>query len=89
MAKSKVEFNPAEHGKDLKIAIRQASDAKIQIEASNDTIREIRKNAQENLGIDATTFNKMLTIYHKDAREKFENDSAETLEVYDAVFTNN
>lgn len=87
MAKVKVEFNPSIHGDQLEHCIRQCSDHKAIIEGANEAIREIRKAAIEELGIEGKLFNQMLTIYHKDQREKFESDSDDVLETYDAIFT--
>ena len=88
MAKSTVEYNPSVHGDQLKHCIKQCSDHKAIIEGANEAIREIRKTAQEELGVDGKTFNQVLKMYHKDEREKFENENDEVLEAYDAIFTN-
>lgn len=87
MSKEKVEFNVAAHGEQLEHCIKQCSDHKAIIEGANDAMREIKKSAAENLGVDSKTFNKLLTIYHKDQREKFETESDEVIETYDAIFT--
>lgn len=87
MAKEKVEFNAAIHGEQLAHCIKQCSDHRAIIEGANEAIRELRKAAHENLGVDGKTFGKMLNMYHKDQREKFENESEEVLEKYDAIFT--
>lgn len=89
MAKTKVEYNAAIHGDQLKHCIKQCSDHRAIIEGANEAIREIRKNAQDELGIDGKTFNQVLRMYHKNEREKFENENDDVLEAYDAIFTNN
>lgn len=86
MSKTKVEFNAAVHGADLEKFIKEASNHKVIIEGANDAIREIRKRADDELGVSGKDFNQMLRIYHKDEREKTEEETSELLEMYDAIF---
>ncbi|AFL47676.1 transcriptional regulator [Acinetobacter phage ZZ1] len=88
MAKTKVEYNQAAHGDMIKSMIKECSNHKAIIEGANDAIKEIRKRAQDEFGFEPKQFNKLLSMYHKDSREAFENESEETLEAYDALFTN-
>lgn len=84
--KQQVEFNEAVHGDRLKDLIKNASDIKTEIEAGNDALRDTRKLAKEELGVDGKMFNALLRIYHKDQREKFESENEQVVDVYDAVF---
>ncbi len=86
MAKSNVEFNVQLHGDQLEHSVKECSDHLAIITGAQEAIREIRKAAHEELGVDGKEFNKILQIYHKDQREKFENESEEILEKYDAIF---
>ncbi|EQA7786874.1 hypothetical protein ACX818_001468 [Acinetobacter baumannii] len=86
MAKEKVEFNKALHGEQLEHCIKQCSDHKAIIEGANRAIAEIRKTAQDELGVTGKEFNQMLRIFHKDERDKLETENEELLEKYDAVF---
>lgn len=87
MAKETVEFDPTVHGDQLQKYIKQCSDHKLIIESANEAIREVRKMAQEELGVKGKEFNFLLRIYHNDQREKFEDENSELLEKYDAVFS--
>lgn len=87
MAKNKVEFDVKIHGEQLHDFIKQSSDHKAIAESAVDAIKEIRKRAQEELGVKPKDFNDMFKLYHKDQREEFENKSEEIIELYDAIFT--
>lgn len=86
MAKEKVEFNPAVHGDQLEHCIKECSDHMAIIEGARTAINEIKKHAREELGVDGKDFNRMLSIFHKDQREKFENENSDLLVMYDAIF---
>lgn len=86
MAKEKVEFNPQLHGDQLEHCIKTCSDHMAIIEGAREAINELKKHSRDELGVDGKDFNRMLTIYHKDQREKFENENSDLLGMYDAVF---
>lgn len=86
MAKSKVEFNPALHKEKLYNVVKEASNAKLQIESFNTVIKDQREFARDELGVSPQLFNQLLRIYHNDQRDKFEETSQDVLDVYDSVF---
>lgn len=86
MSKQKVEYNARVHGDALKSLIRQASDHKAIMESGATAISELKKQAKNDLGVDPKKFNALFKIYHKDEREKFEDDSEELIGEYDALF---
>ena len=84
--KEPVVYDKAIHGERLEYCIKQCSDHKAIIEAANDAIREIKKVAKDELGVDSKKFMPMLAIYHNDKRDDFEDTKEEILEMYDELF---
>lgn len=62
-------------------AIVEASNARTQIDAQRDHIRDIAKNIKEKVGIKPRVFNKLVTAYHKQNYHEVTqtNDEFETL----------
>lgn len=85
--KEAVEFNQDVHGEELAKLIKEASDNKLKISGYNELIKDIRTRAKEELGVDGKMFNRLLALYHKDARDQFEAENEEVVELYDTVFT--
>lgn len=83
--KESVTFNPSTHGKRLEGLLKEASNAKFQIESLNTIIKD-QRDAAKDIGIPAKHFNQLLKIYHKDQRDDFEDTNMEILDVYDSVF---
>lgn len=89
MAKEKkepVEFDEAVHGADLKKLIVEAADHKLKISGFQVLIKDIRERAKDELGVDGKMFNRLLTLYFKSARDEFEAETEEAIELYDTVF---
>lgn len=86
MSKEKVEFDKNVHGNTLKTLIEEASDDLLTIEGYRDHIKELRDRAKEELGVEGKMFNNLLRIHHKRARESFESEKDEVVELYDACF---
>ena len=86
MAKEKVEFDEAVHGEELATLIKEASDQKTIQEAYGDKIKEIKKRAKEELGVDGKMWGILFKLYHQQQREQFEEERDEAVELYDRVF---
>lgn len=84
--KQKVEFNVDVHGEQLEAMFKEASGLKTQVESANAAIADIRKAAKDELGLKPAQFNKLFRVHHSGTREKFEDESNETMELYDAIF---
>lgn len=87
MAKEKVIFNQALHGDRLNYCIKQCSDHKAIVEGANEAVKELKRVAKDELGVEPKQFSELLKMYHKSNRDDFENQSEEILEMYDAIFT--
>lgn len=85
--KEKVIFNEAVHGERLEYCIKQCSDHKAIIEGANEAIKELKRVAKDELGVQPKDFSDLLKLYHKSNRDEFENKSEELLGIYDAIFT--
>lgn len=89
MAKAKkeaVEYtNTPESREKLVYCVKEVSGLLAQQASIREAIKDIKKSVKENLGITPQKFNKMVRIYHDDAREKVEDDLTEVLDLYDAV----
>lgn len=88
MAKEKiaVEFDETVHADDLKKLIKEASDHLLQAESFRTKMKDARDTAKVELGVDGKLFNQLLKIYHKDAREVYEAEKDEVVELYDSIF---
>lgn len=84
--KTKVEFDEAVHGNTLAQLIKEASDQKTIQEAYGDKIKDIKQRAKEELGVDGKMWTTLFNMYHKQSREKFEEERDEAVELYDRVF---
>lgn len=82
----KVEYNPALHADSLKHSIKECSDHLAIIEGARTAMKEIKKHCKEELGVEPKLFQAMLNLYHQDARDKFEDEKEDILEIYDAIF---
>lgn len=83
---AKVEFDSAIHGDRLAALIRDASDQKTIQEAYGDKIKEIKKVAKDELGVDSKMWTNLFNMYHKSTRERFETERDEAVELYDELF---
>ncbi|ASD52115.1 transcriptional regulator [Pseudomonas phage PspYZU05] len=87
MAKrEKVEFNADVHGEELARIIKDCSDNKLKAEGYMTLVSEAKSRAKEELGVSTKQFNMLLSMYHSDTRERFENEKDELVEIYDTVF---
>lgn len=84
--KVKVEFDPKIHGSQVEHLIRQCSDHKCIAESANEAFKDLKKQAKDEFGVDSKLFGQLFKIYHKDQREKFEDESEEVISVYDSIF---
>lgn len=82
----KVVFDEAVHGNTLAQLIKEASDQKTIQEAYGDKIKEIKKRAKEELGVDGKMWGILFKLYHQQQREQFEEERDEAVELYDRVF---
>lgn len=82
----KVVFNESTHGNTLAQLIKEASDQKTIQEAYGDKIKEIKKRAKEELGVDGKMWGILFKLYHQQQREQFEEERDEAVELYDRVF---
>lgn len=82
----KVVFDENTHGNTLAQLIKEASDQKTIQEAYGDKIKEIKKRAKEELGVDGKMWGILFKLYHQQQREQFEEERDEAVELYDRVF---
>jgi len=82
----KVVFDESVHGQTLAQLIKEASDQKTIQEAYGDKIKEIKKRAKEELGVDGKMWGILFKLYHQQQREQFEEERDEAVELYDRVF---
>lgn len=82
----KVVFDESTHGQTLAQLIKEASDQKTIQEAYGDKIKEIKKRAKEELGVDGKMWGILFKLYHQQQREQFEEERDEAVELYDRVF---
>lgn len=82
----KVVFDESVHGNTLAQLIKEASDQKTIQEAYGDKIKEIKKRAKEELGVDGKMWGILFKLYHQQQREQFEEERDEAVELYDRVF---
>lgn len=71
--------------KAVKALIKDASNIKTQIELQQGSLKDIKSRAKTDYGLDGKTFNKLFTLYHQQAREEFENQNNELVELYDTI----
>lgn len=71
--------------KAVKALIKDASNIKTQIELQQGSLKDIKSKAKTDYGLDGKTFNKLFTLYHQQAREEFENQNNELVELYDTI----
>jgi len=84
--KEQVQFDASIHAEELQRLIKEASNEKTLIESHNEKIKELRTEAKDNCGVDPKMFNDLLKIYHKQERERFEDDKDQVVEAYDTIF---
>ena len=82
----KVVFDESVHGQTLAQLIKEASDQKTIQEAYGDKIKEIKKRAKEELGVDGKMWGILFKLYHQQQREQFEEERDEAVKLYDRVF---
>lgn len=84
--KETVAFDASIHAEELNRLIKAASNEKTLIESHNEKIKELRTEAKESCGVDTKMFNDLLRIYHKQERERFEDDKDQVVDAYDIIF---
>lgn len=84
--KEKKVFNVDTDSAELAGMIKEASNVKTMIEAENDKLKDIKDRAKSELGVEASMFNAILRIYHKQERDQFETQSEEVVDTYDRIF---
>lgn len=84
--KEKVEFDVSLHAEALQEMIKDASNQKTIMEGYAEKIKEIKKRAKEECGVDTKMFNDLFRIYHKQERERFEDDKDQVVDAYDQIF---
>lgn len=67
--------------------IKDASNLKFQQETISEQIGDIRKLAKEEFGVTPKQFNTLFRMYHKDQRDKAEEESMEAFDLYDRLFS--
>lgn len=70
----------------IKDAVKQASDAKLQIESHKQHIKDIAANIKEEIGMPPAFFNQLVTIYHNQDADEKQAKSDELFETYDVLF---
>ena len=80
MAKEKIEFNPDLHSERLAELLKDSSDNKLKAESYLEIVKGNRQAAVEELGLKPKQFNALLTMYHSDTRERFENEKDEMVD---------
>ena len=84
--KTKPEFNVNADKATLKNLLSDASDVKTMMEGQRDTLKSLRDEAKDKLGLEPKVFNKLLTMHHKRNRAEVEAETDELVEIYDKTF---
>lgn len=84
MSKEFLEMNP-DVAKEVKALIKEASNIKTQSEILAGSFKDVKSKAKTDYGIDGKTFGKLFKLYHEQARESFEEENNELLEMYDVI----
>lgn len=72
--------------KKLEASIKDVSNLMFQQETIRTQIAESRKYIKDEFGINPKTFNMLTRMYHKDQRDKLEEESMEVIDLYDSLF---
>lgn len=65
--------------------IKETSNVTTMIEAKREDLKNIKTKAKTEYGIDGKTFNKLFKLYHNQARDQYEEEQNELLDMYDAI----
>lgn len=84
--KEKVEFDVTLHSEALEEMIKDASNQKTMMESYAEKIKEIKKRAKDECGVDTGMFNDLFRIYHKQERDRFEDSKDQVVSAYDQIF---
>lgn len=85
MSKEYLETNP-DVAKQLFDLIKDTSNITTLIEGERAKIKDNKTRAKTEFGIDGKTFGKLLKLYHNQARDQYEEENTELVEMYDVVF---
>lgn len=83
--KEKVEFNVAEHGEQLKTMIEESVTIKTKIQLYQDSIKDIRDRAKEELGLSPKQFNALLKLSFNQNKEDVQAEFDELLNLYEQI----
>lgn len=70
----------------LSAMIKDGSNLLFQSETIREQVGDIRKLAKEEFGLMPKEFNVLLRMYHKDQRDKIEEESMGAIDLYDSIF---
>lgn len=84
MSKEFLEQSP-EVAKQVMELIKDTSNITTMLEGEKAKLKDNKDRAKKEFGIDGKTFNKLFKLYHNQAREQFEEENTELLEIYDVI----
>lgn len=84
MSKELLQQEPELQKKVMEI-IKEASNITTEIELKQGSVKDIKARAKTEFGIDGKLFGKLFKLYHNQAREQFEEENTEVLEIYDML----
>jgi hypothetical protein len=78
--------NPADRTK-LKQMVNEAVDALTRVDSEREHIKEIKEEIKENFELPPKAISKIIILAHKRNAEAFAQDAEDTLELYEALFS--
>jgi len=74
-----------EVAKEVMELIKDTSNITTMLEGEKAKLKDNKARAKKEFGIDGKTFGKLFKLYHLQAREQFEEENTELLEMYDVI----
>ncbi|QFR55916.1 dsDNA binding protein late transcription [Yersinia phage JC221] len=84
MSKEFLELNP-DVAKQVMDLIKDTSNITTMLEGEKAKIKDNKARAKTEFGIDGKMFGKLFKLYHNQAREQYEEENNELIEMYDVI----
>lgn len=83
--KEQVKFNVSEHGESLKKVLEEAVSIKTKIQLYQDSIKDMRDNCKEEMGLEPKKFNALLKLMFKQSKEEVQAETDELFDLYEQI----
>lgn len=84
MSKEFLDANP-EVAKQVMDLIKDQSNITTMLEGEKAKLKDNKTRAKTEFGIDGKTFNQLFKLYHNQARDQYEEEKTEILDIYDVI----